>query len=96
MFPEPGGLGLFTAMPRVEVLMRDVVEQDVKATFETLEGSDALSIWVEPVEWEGDLAKSPMKQLEVRVRNYTDSSTPQKPWDAFREMESNCKAFILF
>lgn len=65
--------------------------QSVRATFETLEGSGVMNIWVEPLEWdEEQKGGRPIKQLEVRTWNYLDSQRA-RDWEAFRELEHGCK-----
>lgn len=51
-----------------------------------------MKVWVEPLEWDGEKEeeKRPIKQLQVRTWSYLDS-TLAKPWEAFRDKESNCK-----
>lgn len=60
-------------------------------TFETLEATGKLNIWVEPAVWnatkEGE--EKPIKQLEVRTWSY-QGQTHAKGWEAFRETDVNC------
>jgi hypothetical protein len=67
----------------------------VKATFETQEGSGVMNVFVEPAVWESSLEPRPMKQLRVKTWNYLDSATLTKSWEAFRELNRNCKFFDL-
>ncbi|KAG5651235.1 hypothetical protein H0H81_009354 [Sphagnurus paluster] len=63
--------------------------QSVKATFEKLEGKDVMNVWVQPVEWDGDLEARPIRQLEVKASNFlgqdpvrgsTAVSAVDQPW----------------
>lgn len=83
--PVPGiGDRVFKAcLGMLEHVAEEIVacfpDQDVKATFETLEGRGGMNIWVEPVKPDDEMdvdTKAPMKLLQVRIKNYLDSSAP--------------------
>ncbi|KXN88217.1 hypothetical protein AN958_07676 [Leucoagaricus sp. SymC.cos] len=62
--------------------------QDVRATFETLENTGVMKVWVEPTQWdEISYGVRPMKQIEVRTWSYLNSESA-KSWEAFCDMDN--------
>ena len=47
-----------------------VLVQSIKCTFETREGSQYMSVYVEPAEWNGDESERPIKLLKVQATSY--------------------------
>jgi len=64
----------------------------VRATFETLEESGVMSVFVEPVNETVAETKRPMKLLEVETLSFLDNE-PTRPWEAFVDMEKKCEYF---
>ncbi|KAL1748055.1 mitochondrial protein Pet127-domain-containing protein [Schizophyllum fasciatum] len=63
--------------------------ESVKATWETLEGSGVLRVWVQPVEWDGDESEKPIVELDVTsasylgnrpVKGYVAVPSVEQPW----------------
>ncbi|KAF9468569.1 mitochondrial protein Pet127-domain-containing protein [Collybia nuda] len=56
-----------------EEVVRCFPKQSVRCTFETEDNADVMNVWIEPAEWNSDKPR-PIKQLEVRVKNYIRES----------------------
>lgn len=72
--------------------------QSCHATFFTKEDTEAMYVWVEPAEWDGDEEQKPVEQLRVEVKSYLgeDPVLGHRAVSQCWKPESPCKPLIVF